>query len=250
MIKKGIYSVLILISAACSSENAGDCFQTSGTAVQQEVDVMPFNRVLVNEGIEMIISEGAVHQVMITTGKNLLNEIQVQVVDNELILSNNNGCNFFRNYHPAKIYVTAPDITEIRSSTPFDIRSEGVLTWPQLHILSEDYSGDYANTGDFYLTINNNAFEITFNNLSNCFISGATNSLEIGFFAGNSRFEGADLLAAQVSVFHRSTNDIIVNPTDVLEGDIYSTGDIIAVQEPPVVNVTEHYQGTLIFQNE
>lgn len=245
---KRIYTILLIgILAGCNSENAGDCFQLAGDMVQQEVAVMPFDRILVNEGIEMVISEGIDHEVVIATGENLLNEIEVTVVDGELILSNANGCNFFRDYAPATLYVTAPDITEIRSSTTFDIRSEGVLTYPQLHIRSEDYFGDYQNIGDFYLTVNNVAFSVTFNNLSNCFISGATNSLNINFAAGNSRFEGTDFIASEVNIFHRSSNDIIIHPTDILEGDIYSTGNIISVNEPPVVNVTEHYIGRLIF---
>jgi len=36
---------------------------------------------------------------------------------------------------------------------------------------------------------------------------------------------------------------------DMLEGDIYSTGNVIAVNEPPVVDVTAHYKGKLIFDN-
>ena len=249
MIKKITHIVLILIFSGCNSENAGDCFQTSGDVVQQPVEVMPFDRILVNEGIEMIVSEGPDHEVIIETGKNLLNEITANVVDGELVLSNDNTCNFFRDYAPATLYVTAPDITEIRSATQFDIRSEGVLTYPQLHIMSEDYTANVLNTGDFYLTINNDLFEVTFNNLSNCYISGETQSLDVGFFAGNSRFEGAELLATQVTVFHRSSNDIIVHPIDALEGGIYSTGNVISLNEPPVVNVTEHYKGKLIFQN-
>ena len=249
MIKKGIYSVFILLMAACNSENAGDCFQASGDMVQQQVEVMPFARILVNEGIEMIIREAPVHEVVIETGEHLLNDIQVQVLDDELVLSNNNTCNFFRDYSPARIYVSAPNITEIRSSTQFDIRSEGVLSFPELHLFSEDYLGDYSNTGDFYLEINNNSLVLTFNNLSNCFVSGTTNDLHVGFFGGNSRFEGQNLIATEVSVFHRSSNDIIVHPLDILEGDIYSTGNVIAVNTPPMINVTAHYQGKLIFEN-
>lgn len=249
MIKKRIYLGLALLFAACNSENAGDCLQTSGDLVQQQIATAPFTRILVNEGIEMIISEGPVHEVTIETGENLLNEIEVRVEGNELVLSNNNNCNLFRNYDPARLYVSAPNVTEIRSSTQFNIRSEGVLTWPQLHIISEDYSGDFANVGEFYLNVANDSFEVTCNNLSNCFIEGTTNNLTIGFYAGNSRFEGANFIAAEVTVFHRSSNDIVVHPTDVLQGDIYSTGDVIAVNEPPVVSVTEHYKGNLIFEN-
>jgi Putative auto-transporter adhesin, head GIN domain len=249
VMRKITYIVVIITLFACSNENANDCFQTSGNLIQQEIEVPPFDKILVNEGIEMIISEELDHKVIVETGSNLLNDIKVEIKNNQLILSNNNTCNFVRNYKPAKIYVTAPNISEIRSSTQFDIRSEGVLTYPQLHILSEDYKKEYVSIGDFYLTINNQSFSVTFNNLSNCFVSGATDQLIIGYFAGNSRFEGADLTAKNVDIFHRSSNDIIIYPTETLKGDIYSTGNIIALYEPPSIEVTEHYKGKLILKN-
>ena len=39
-----------------------------------------------------------------------------------------------------KVYVTSPNITEIISSTQFKIRSEGVLNYPDLDVLSEDFN--------------------------------------------------------------------------------------------------------------
>ncbi|MEM9687436.1 MAG: head GIN domain-containing protein [Bacteroidota bacterium] len=249
MIKHIPYLLLSALFLACNSENANDCFQTSGTVIQHTVTVTPFDKITVNEGIEMVIEEGITHEVVVEAGDNLLNDIQVDVVNDRLILSNHNSCNFFRNYDPAKVYVTAPNITEIRSATPSDIRSEGVLNYPQLHILSEDYSGDYLNSGDFYLTVNTTDFRVTFNSLSNCFISGETETLHIAYASGNSRFEGGNLIARQIDILHRSSNDIIIHPTEVLEGDILSTGHIIALNEPPTVNVVEHYKGKLIFQN-
>ncbi len=246
---KKIYTLLLITLLSCNGENANDCFQASGKIIQQEVDVAVFSRILVNKNIEMIIAEGADHSVIVETGENLLNDIQVKVEDDQLILSNNNSCNVVRNYNLTKIYVTAPNITEIRSSTQFDVTSSGVLTYPQLTILSEDYENDYNNTGDFYLQINNTNFSIVFNNLSNCFISGQTQNLNINYAAGNSRFEGATLAANNINIFHRSSNDIIINPLDNLQGNIHSTGNIIAVNEPPIINITAHYIGKLVFQN-
>lgn len=241
--------VLVAVVCSCNSESAPGCLQVSGDVVQQEVAVTPFHRILVNEGIEMVIREGLDYQVLVKTGRNLLNEIAVQVANDELVLSNNNTCNWFRSYAPATVYVTAPDIAEIRVSTQFNVRSEGVLTYPQLHVFSEDYSGDHLTTGNVYLTVQNSSFSVTFNNLSNCFISGETDVLNIGYYGGNGRFEGGGLVAKQVTVFHRSSNDIAVYPTERLEGSLYSTGNLIMLNEPPVVNVTAYYKGQLILEN-
>ena len=87
-----------------------------------------------------------------------------------------------------------------------------------------------------------------FNNLSNCFISGKTTNLNITFAAGTSRFEGRDLVAQNIYIWNRSSNDMIVNPQQSLTGKITGTGDVISVNTPPVITVEEIYTGRLIFE--
>src|SRR5690606_20304091 len=156
--------------------------------------------------IEMILKEGPEQKVVVETGENLLNDIVVEVIEGQLKLSNNNSCNYVRDYTSTKIYVTAPNITEIRSSTQLDIRSDGVLTYPDLNIYLEDYREAYQTTGNIYLDINNESIRLIFNNLSKCFVNATTNNLNINFAAGNCRFEGENLLAGTINVYHRRSN--------------------------------------------
>jgi hypothetical protein len=246
--KKLVYILILLLFFACNSETAGDCFQSSGTIIKQEITVSGFDKILVNRDIELIVKEGATQKVVIETGKNLLNDVDAEVVDGQLILTDNNSCNYVRNYGVTKIYITAPNISEIRSSTQYEISSDGVLTYPSLTILAEDYSApDTFTSGNFRLEIDNDAFNLVFNNLSNCFISGKTNNLNITFAAGTSRFEGENLIAQHVVLWNRSSNDMIVNPQQSITGKISGTGNVIAVSYPPVVDVQEVYKGRLIF---
>lgn len=246
--KKLIYILAIIIFFSCNSENASDCFQTTGLIIQQEVTVSSFNKILVNRDIELIIKQGATQKIIIETGKNLINDVEAVVLDEKLILTDNNSCNYVRNYGVTKVYVTAPNITEIRSSTQYDVRSDGVLTYADLTILSEDFNAPNSFTnGNFKLQIDNNSFNLVFNNLSNCFISGKTNNLNITFAAGTSRFEGENLIAQNITIWNRSSNDMIVNPQQSITGKISGTGNVIAVTHPPVVDVEEVYKGRLIF---
>ena len=246
--KKIIYIVISVLMMACNSEQAGDCFQTAGTIIQQEVSVSNFDKILVHRDIELIIKEGAEQKVIIETGKNLLNDVEAVVTDGKLILTDNNSCNYVRNYGVTKVYVTSPNITEIRSSTQYDVRSDGVLTYPTLTILAEDFNvPDSFTNGNFKLQIDNVTFRLVFNNLSNCYISGKTNNLNITFAAGTSRFEGANLVAQNVTLWNRSSNDMIVNPQQSITGKISGTGDVICLNQPPIVDVVEQYKGRLIF---
>jgi hypothetical protein len=246
--KKITYIVLLLIFA-CNSEDANDCFQTAGNSIQQEVEVLSFERILVNRDIELIIKEATDYKVTIETGENLINDVKAEVLDNRLVLTDNNSCNYVRDYGITKVYVEAPNLTEIQTSSQYEISSNGSLTYNSLSLFSEDVIESTEFTvGDFRLTVNAETLNITSNNISSFYLEGTVNNLSVGFFAGSGRFEGENLIAQNVDINHRGTNDMIVNPQLTLTGIIRGTGDVISANEPPLVDVEEIYIGELIFQ--
>jgi len=247
--KRLVYILVLSLIFACDGENVNDCFQKTGTIIQQEFVVESFSTILVNPHIELVIKEGDMQKVIVETGTNLMNDVEVVVSDGELVLTDNNNCNFVRDYGVTKIYVTSPNITSIRSATQYDIRSDGVLTYPSLIIYSENSlsKGDLT-SGNFDLEIDNASFGLVFNNLSNCFISGKTTNLNVFLAAGNARFEGGNLIAQDVFFTNRSSNDIIINPQQSLTGEILGTGDVISLNTPPEIAVEELYTGRLIFK--
>ncbi|SDI37358.1 head GIN domain-containing protein [Winogradskyella thalassocola] len=241
-----IFSLLLL---ACNSEDANDCFQTSGSIIQQVISISSFERILVHRDIELIIKDAPNYKVTIETGENLINDVEVEVIDGQLVLTDHNSCNYVRDYGITKIYVETPTLTEIRTSTQYDISSDGVLSYDTLNLLSEDYNETNEFTvGDFRLNINSNNLSVSSNNLSFYYINGAVDNLFVGFYAGAGRFEGENLIAQNVQVYHRGSNDMVINPQQSLTGKLYGTGDLISVNEPPTVDVERFYNGQLHFQ--
>jgi hypothetical protein len=245
---KKIISILsLMIIVACNSEDASDCFQTEGNLLQQEVTVTAFERILVNRDIELIVKEGLEYSVIIETGENLLNDVLAIVVDNQLQLTDNNSCNYVRDYDITKVYVTTPNLKEIRNSSQYEVSSDGVLTFPELSLISEDFNAPGSFTvGDFRLQVAIEDLDIVSNNISSFYISGTVSNLDIGFFSGAGRFEGENLIAQKVNVYHRGSNDMIVNPQVSLSGELRGTGDLISVNEPATINVEQFYTGMLI----
>ncbi|MCO4822101.1 MAG: DUF2807 domain-containing protein, partial [Flavobacteriaceae bacterium] len=90
--------IFIFLLFACDSEDANDCIKTTGSVIQQEYFVSEFSKILVNRDIELIVSEGSTYQIIVETGKNLMRDIEVIVNGNELKITDNNGCNLFRDY--------------------------------------------------------------------------------------------------------------------------------------------------------
>src|SRR5690606_17232272 len=133
----------------------------------------------------------------------------------------------------------------IRNSSNFTVRSNGILYYQELNLLSENFGNEdvYSAIGDFNLQVNCEVMRLTFNNLSTAFISGNVTDLVVGFYSGDSRFEGANLIAQNIQIYHRSSNDMILNPQLSLTGEIRSTGDVISLNQPAVVEVEEFYTG-------
>ncbi|MGM5468707.1 head GIN domain-containing protein [Flavobacteriaceae bacterium LMO-SS05] len=248
--KNLIYILITMVLLSCNGDNVPDCFQNSGAIVQQEFEVDAFDKITVFERVELIVTDEPTQKVVVETGEYLLNDIEVKVIDGRLMVTNNNGCNLTRNYGITKVYVSSPNLTEIQNSSGLTVSSNGVLNYSSLKLISEDFNSlDVTHTdGDFNLQVNSNKIDIVINNLSSIFISGSVTNLFIGFYSGDARFEGASLIAQNIKIFQRSSNDMIVNPQQSLTGEIRGTGDVISLNRPLVIDVKEFYTGRLIFE--
>ena len=138
------------------------------------------------------------------------------------------------------------DYLDINSRTERDIVSNGVLTHSILRLISIDLS-EGAGTNDFYIQVNNYQTVIENNNVSRFYISGQSDEMLLNFYDGHGRFEGENLIVKNIKVFHRGSNDMIVHPTESITGKMVSTGDIILKNVPPIVDVEELYQGSVIY---
>ncbi|NRD23278.1 DUF2807 domain-containing protein [Winogradskyella litoriviva] len=245
---KRIVYLFVLLLLACNSEDANDCFQTSGEIIEKEIVVSDFNRILVNRDIELIVKSAPNYKVAVETGKNLISDVSAEVIDNQLVLTDNNTCNYVRDIGITKVYVEAPNLTELRTSSQYTISSIGVLNYDSLTLLSEDYNGGSEFTiGDFRLTVHSNNLNVISNNLSFFYIDGIVENLSVGLYSGAGRFEGENLISQNVNVFHRSSNDMVVNPQQSLTGELRGVGNLISVNQPPNVDIERFYTGELIF---
>jgi len=140
----------------------------------------------------------------------------------------------------------AADGYQVSGSTDFFTKK--ILTPHRILVISNALNEVNTN-GNFDIELDCNALRIDVNNLSTSFISGAVNSLEVRYFSGDARFEGRNLIAQNVDIFQRSSNDMIINAQQSLTGEVRGTGDVILVNTPPIVGVEQFYTGQLIFED-
>ncbi|WP_411030226.1 head GIN domain-containing protein [Spongiimicrobium sp. 3-5] len=251
--KKGIYILLFIMAAvfcACNGDNVPDCFQNSGELIREEVSITEFTKITVFENVKMVLRTGTEHLVEIETGEFLRDEVSATVEGDRLVLRDENDCNYVRDFGTTTIFVTAPNITEIRSSTGFPIISDGVLTYPNLNLLSESFIDATAETtdGEFDLELDSENVTLATNGIAFFKLSGITNNLGITIAAGDSRIAAETLTAQNVSIDHRGSNDILINPQQSLSGVVRGTGDVLSFNRPPAVDIEILFNGQLIFQ--
>lgn len=245
------YSIILLIFILLGCDTDGwDCIKTAGDRIEEEVVVTPFSEIEVFHRVQLFIQQGSEQKVVLETGENLRNDISITVKDNKLILKNEASCNLFRDYEITKVYVTTPQLSVIRNSSGSTVKSIGALHFPELTLRSEDTSSDDVThtNGDYELQLHVENLSIVANGYANYFISGTATTANVGLFSGDGRFEGANFVVQDFTFFHRSSNKMIVNPQQSLTGEIRSTGDVISVHQPPIVDVETYYTGTLIFE--
>mgnify|MGYP001459199178 CR=1 FL=1 len=125
-IVKHLISFIILglstvILNSCSSEDANDCFQTEGQLQQEEIILAGFNKIRIEEGVQLLLRQGQSQQVILETGANLRSDVEVFLDNETLVARDNNGCNLFRDYGVTKLIVTSPNIEDIINGSSYEI---------------------------------------------------------------------------------------------------------------------------------
>ncbi len=244
------YIISLSFFYSCNNDSAPDCLQNSGNLIREEVPVSEFTKITVFENVALVLKQGDVQKVEIATGEFLRNEVSATTEGDRLLLKDTNDCNYFREYGLTTVYVTSPDISEIRSSTGRPIKSDGILGYESLTLLSESFNNPDSETtdGEFDMEVDTQDLGVVVNGIAYFKLKGNTENLRLTIAAGDSRIEAGNLTAQSVSLNHRGSNAIFVNPQRAISGTIRGIGDVISSNRPDVVAVEELYKGRLVFR--
>src|SRR5690606_4099163 len=223
--KKLFFVSLVFLLFSCDSENGWDCVQAVGDSISKEYFVSDFTKIRIEDDVTLHLKQGDSTKIILETGENLLSDISVNVEGETLVVKDHNNCNLVRDYGITKVFVTTPNITEIRNSSAYDVIGEGVLQFPRLTLVSNSSVGPETirKGGDFYLNIICNEFRVNANGQSVFYITGNSEKANLSFADEMPRFEGKDFLINELTVFQRSANKMIVNPQQSIIGKIVAT---------------------------
>ncbi|WP_350115289.1 head GIN domain-containing protein [Fulvivirga sp.] len=232
---------MTLLFFGCNDADAPDCLKSSGKGVTKVIEVGDFDALLINNEFNVILTEGPARDVKLTIGENLFNDIDFTLSGSLLEITNQVSCKWTRDYNYPLLEITHPNISFIEIIGGSIIRSNGTLTYPNLSLKSK------ASNGIIELSLNSASLSIDSNEITNYLLSGSVDELYVLFSSGDGRFEGANLQCTNARIIQNSSNDIIVNVTNQLTGELNSTGDLIFVgQVPNGISIEEKDRGRLI----
>lgn len=243
------YCILILVFIAfwgCGL--SADCLGSAGETIREEIAIPPFSSIEVHEDIELIVARGDTHKVVVSAGKNIIDNVRVSVVEGRLFLSTDEPCGWQSGNKVTSIYVATPELTEIRSYTQFAVRSEGVLNFDRLTLKSvvlQEPEG--VATGEFFLDVDVDRLSIEANEFANFEIKGRADALWLRLVDGTVRAYMPDLVVLDADVYHRSAQHITIRPLMSVKGSLWGTGDLILLNTPEVITVEENYTGKVIY---
>lgn len=177
--------IALLLLLGCG-KTGPDCLQSSGDVLQEELALPAFENITVFENVRLVIRYGTQQQVILETGENLRPDVSARVVDGTLELRDENDCNYFRAYGRTTFYVTTPDLSVLRSSTGWPIQSEGILTFPNLSLVSESFNNPEAETtdGSFDLEVDSERVSVLANGIAYFRLRGLARELIVTVAAG------------------------------------------------------------------
>ncbi len=143
-----ILFVIAFVVNSCKKDNLYDCFKPTGPIETRIREVSDFKNVIVNDKIELYLTQGPTFEVKLEAGKNLFMNIKTTVNNGTLTIDNINKCNFVRSPKKKIIaYVTLPYLRMVRNAGTGTIYFNNRFTQDSLEIR-------IANSGDVHFNVN------------------------------------------------------------------------------------------------
>ncbi len=157
-----IFTIIILTSCDTDSNR---CFKSNGEITTVETPINYFNKIKIQSDFEVIIESSTESSITITSGKNLIPYIDFQILNKELIIKDNNGCDWVRERIKPIILIKTQDLEEITIEQACDLSTSDTLkfdnlsiqNWAGIFTCDMQLEGDslfyrcHASTGDYSL---------------------------------------------------------------------------------------------------
>jgi hypothetical protein len=241
--KRQVWAAILCFTSlfsGCTEDDFCNCFKRTGSTVTEVRSAEAFKRIELYNNIDLEIVPDTFHKIEVTCGENLVDGISTDVVNGQLVIRNNNKCNWMRDLNNRFVVkVTVKKLEFILSQGSGDIRTlDTIRTSP---FLIESYNG----TGTYSFLFNSQKVELKLH-------SGPADIKGYGFVqdlfifsAANGYIHTEQLVSKECTVITKSTGDVKVNVIDKLDAEIGYSGDVL-YGGSPIITRTGTGSGQLL----
>jgi len=216
----------------CSCENG--CLKGQGKTTEQKRALDPFTGIKVYGWTDVILERGSVPEATVVVGKNLVNNVALEVEDDSgfLVIRNNNRCHWSRAGGQPVVKVKYQTIDQIEQWGFGNITSLDTLSGASLNVR-------VSGNGDVNLLVDVDNFSCLMLELGDLTVAGRGErsnlfSHNVGFF------KGRNFVTSHCTARTRDEGEFEVHVSDSLFATVESTGNIKYFGTPAFVqaNIT------------
>lgn len=244
-IAAGTVFISVFVATSCNNSHLFDFTKSTGDniRVSRPVDGN-FTKILLNNDVNLVITQGSQYSIQLEGGENLLPGIETSISDSLLTISNKNTYNWVRSYDKEiTAYVTLPQILDIKYNATSRLSNTDTIREDSLMVSA------IGGSGYIDLTIKVGTTKI-FN------LSGSTD-MKIGGISGVSHVYSGGygpirceaLKSAYIFIKNTSSNDCYINVWYLLEYNITGIGNIYYKGNPSNLSGIATGSGKLIHQD-
>lgn len=231
----------LFVFFGCKKENMGDCFKSTGNIETEMRSLAIFNRIEVEDNVNVFIRFDDEHKAEVTSGKNLLSMIETEVRDQTLFIRNNNKCNWVRSFKkPVNVTVYCEYLDELIA------RGFGTVETLDTIQQATFYSEQWLASGEVKLLLNTNEVYIKSHTGPADFDCRGTTDFLYSYNSSQGILDLRHLKANDAFVWNKGTGNIYVQVEDSLEVLIESVGDIYYSGNPGTIIHTGSGSGELL----
>ena len=235
---------LILVFFSCKKAEERRCFKGVGETSSLEIELnQSFDTLYLYDDINYVLVQSETPKLLIEGGENLITHVGYSVENEILQITNNNTCNFLRNFREKMtVEIHVPTINYIYYEGSESVTNQDTIQSSSLRIRIRDGAGSVnltVNVGYIASTITHGwgDFSLSGNALI-AFVSCRTNSI----------CDTRKLIVANDMIVDSNTEgDMYVNGDDNrLRVDLRTGGNVFYTGEPTTITKTRTGSGELI----
>jgi len=231
--------IVLLMLSSCGGEQKDDCITKLGKVVSEQRDVLPFDKLYVEDRIKVFLVQDSINygRIELNGPSNLLNQIESTVTDNELRLINTNTCNFVRSFnYDINVYVYVKELTEIHLESIAEVVSNDTININFLNIFHPALS-------DINLILSGDEVFIRSRNSASTILRGNLRVLK-GSIEEISNLDAQYLVCEEVYIDTHSPLDCYINATKGMYLKILNSGNIFYINEPTDYKILAEQTGS------